>query len=112
LDLSNSGLEEFQQPEFEGYGPKTSKNVSEDTSNEIRESPNAPLVEELVSNDKKKTVFPTVAKIDFVRPKQQEKPVKYAEMYRRKAVNTARLNSIVVNAVKANQVNAVKASAC
>ncbi|GJX72825.1 hypothetical protein Tco_0311420 [Tanacetum coccineum] len=31
LDLSNSGLEEFQQPEFEGYGPKTSKSVSEDT---------------------------------------------------------------------------------
>ncbi|GJS66510.1 ribonuclease H-like domain-containing protein [Tanacetum coccineum] len=25
LDLSNSGLEEFQQPEFEGYGTKTSK---------------------------------------------------------------------------------------
>ncbi|GKB08197.1 ribonuclease H-like domain-containing protein [Tanacetum coccineum] len=35
LDLPNSGLEEFQQPEFEGYGPKTSKNVSEDTSNEV-----------------------------------------------------------------------------
>ncbi|GJX19874.1 putative ribonuclease H-like domain-containing protein [Tanacetum coccineum] len=54
LDLSYSGLEEFQQPEFEGYG------------------------EELL--------FPTVAKIEFVRPKQQEKPVrkpvKYAEMYR------------------------------
>ncbi|GJV14969.1 hypothetical protein Tco_1360292 [Tanacetum coccineum] len=35
---------------------------------------------------KKKTVFPTVAKIEFVRPKQHEKPVrkpvKYAEMYR------------------------------
>ncbi|GKG26242.1 hypothetical protein Tco_0399388, partial [Tanacetum coccineum] len=29
LDLSNSGLEEFQQPDFEGYGPKTSKSVSE-----------------------------------------------------------------------------------
>ncbi|GJT01323.1 ribonuclease H-like domain-containing protein [Tanacetum coccineum] len=87
LDLSNSGLEEFQQPEFEGYGPKTSKNVSEDTSNEVRESPDAPMVEKLVSDDKleKKTVFPTVAKIEFVRPKQQEKPVrkpvKYAEMY-------------------------------
>ncbi|GJT77010.1 ribonuclease H-like domain-containing protein [Tanacetum coccineum] len=27
LDLSNSSLEEFQQPEFEGYGPKTSKSV-------------------------------------------------------------------------------------
>ncbi|GKA71913.1 hypothetical protein Tco_0778129, partial [Tanacetum coccineum] len=86
LNLSNSGLEEFQQPEFEGYGPKTSKNVSEDTFNEVKESPDAPLVEELVSNDKKKTVFPTVAKIEFVKPKQQEKPVrkpvKYAEMYR------------------------------
>ncbi|GJU39708.1 ribonuclease H-like domain-containing protein [Tanacetum coccineum] len=87
LDLSNSGLEEFQQPEFEGYGPKTSKSVSEDISNEVRESPDALLVEELVSNDKleKKTVFPTVAKINFVRPQQQEKPVrkpvKYVEMY-------------------------------
>ncbi|GJZ05727.1 ribonuclease H-like domain-containing protein [Tanacetum coccineum] len=88
LDLSYSGLEEFQQPKFEGYGPKSSKSVSEDISNEVRESPDAPLVEELVSDDKleKKIVFPTVAKMEFVRPKQQEKPVrkpvKYAEMYR------------------------------
>ncbi|GJZ98628.1 hypothetical protein Tco_0671081, partial [Tanacetum coccineum] len=43
--------EEFQQPEFEGYGPKTSKNVSEYTSNEVRESPDAPMVEKLVSDD-------------------------------------------------------------
>ncbi|GJS06008.1 ribonuclease H-like domain-containing protein [Tanacetum coccineum] len=28
LDLSYSGLEEFQQPEFEGYGPKTNNSVS------------------------------------------------------------------------------------
>ncbi|GKE66389.1 hypothetical protein Tco_1520550 [Tanacetum coccineum] len=72
LDLSYSGLEEFQQPEFEGYRPKPSKSVSEDTSNEVRESPEAPLIEELVSDDKleKKIVFPTVAKIEFVRPKQ------------------------------------------
>ncbi|GKF30771.1 hypothetical protein Tco_0100569, partial [Tanacetum coccineum] len=71
LDLSYSGLEEFQQPEFEGYGPKTSKSVSEDISNEVRESNDAPLVEELVSDDKleKKIIFPTVAKIEFVRPK-------------------------------------------
>ncbi|GJY98632.1 hypothetical protein Tco_0516062 [Tanacetum coccineum] len=56
FDLSNFGLEEFQQPEFEGYGPKS---VSEDISNKVRESPDATLVEELVSNDKleKKTVF-------------------------------------------------------
>ncbi|GJV78543.1 ribonuclease H-like domain-containing protein [Tanacetum coccineum] len=52
LDLSNSSLEEFQQPEFEGYGPKTSKSVRKDTYNEVRESSNASLVEELVLNDK------------------------------------------------------------
>ncbi|GJX83866.1 hypothetical protein Tco_0333347 [Tanacetum coccineum] len=59
FDLSNSGLEEFQQPKFEGYGPKTSKSVSEDISNEVRESPDAPLVKELVSDDKleKKIIF-------------------------------------------------------
>ncbi|GJT58503.1 putative ribonuclease H-like domain-containing protein [Tanacetum coccineum] len=81
------GVEEFQHPEFEGYGPKTSKNVSEDISNEVRKSPNAPCVKEMVSDHKleKKIVFPTVSKIEFVRPKQQEKPVmktvKYSEMY-------------------------------
>ncbi|GJW03680.1 ribonuclease H-like domain-containing protein, partial [Tanacetum coccineum] len=111
FDLSNSGLEEFEQPEFEGYRPKTSKSVSEDISNEVKESPDAPLVKELVSDDKleKKTVFPTVAKIEFVRPKQQEKPVR--KPVKPKVVNTARPNSTVVNAVRANQVNAVKASA-
>ncbi|GKD05033.1 hypothetical protein Tco_1180007 [Tanacetum coccineum] len=74
LDLSYSGLEDFQQPEFEGYRPKPSKSVSEDTSNEVKESLDALLVEELVLDDKleKKTVFPTVAKIEFVRVKQRK----------------------------------------
>ncbi|GKE96802.1 hypothetical protein Tco_1581657, partial [Tanacetum coccineum] len=69
LDLSYSGLEEFQQPEFEGYGSMPSKSVSEDTSNKVNESLDALSVEELVSDDKleKKTIFPTVAKIEFVR---------------------------------------------
>ncbi|GJU94989.1 putative ribonuclease H-like domain-containing protein [Tanacetum coccineum] len=81
--MAFSDSEEFQQPEFEGYGPKTSKSVSEDISNEVRESPDAPLVKELVSDDKleKKTVFQTLPK----------------------AVNTARPNSAVVNVVRANQ---------
>ncbi|GJW00527.1 putative ribonuclease H-like domain-containing protein [Tanacetum coccineum] len=87
FDLSNSGLKEFQQPEFEGYGPKPSNSVSEDTSNKVRESPDAPLVKKLLLDDKleKKTIFPTIGKIEFVRPKQQEKTVrklvKYAKMY-------------------------------
>ncbi|GKC22148.1 putative ribonuclease H-like domain-containing protein, partial [Tanacetum coccineum] len=100
FDLSNSGLEEFQQPEFEGYGLKTSKRVSKDIYNEVRESHDAPLVKELVSGDKleKKTVIPTVAK-----------------MYRLTAITIKRKewpNSAVVKAVRENQVNAVKASAC
>ncbi|GKE12250.1 hypothetical protein Tco_1415801 [Tanacetum coccineum] len=75
-------------PKFEGYGPMSSKSVSEDISNKVRESPNALFVKELVSDDKleKKTVFLTIAKMEFVRPKQQEKPVRkpvmYAQMYR------------------------------
>ncbi|GKB94736.1 putative ribonuclease H-like domain-containing protein [Tanacetum coccineum] len=82
IDLSNSGLEEFQQPEFEGYGPKASKSVYKDTSNEVKKTPDAPLGKKLVSEKEKQTIFPT--KIESV--KQQEKParkpVKYAEMYR------------------------------
>ncbi|GKG32684.1 hypothetical protein Tco_0430194, partial [Tanacetum coccineum] len=74
LDLAYSDLEEFQQRNFEGYRPQTNKSVSEDTSNEVRESPDALLIKELVS-DEKKTIFPTVAKIEFVKSKQQEKPV-------------------------------------
>nr|GEU52545.1 zinc finger, CCHC-type [Tanacetum cinerariifolium] len=109
LDLSNSGLEEFKQPEFEGYGPKTSKSVSDDIPNELKAYPDAFLVKDRVTDNKycsvespivveKKTNIPTIAKVKVVRTKQQEKPVrkpvKYAEMYR------------------VNQVNAVKASAC
>ncbi|GJV26726.1 ribonuclease H-like domain-containing protein [Tanacetum coccineum] len=74
LDLSYSGLEEFKRPEFEGYGPKSSKSVSEDIYNEVRKSLDAPLIKELVSNDKleKKTIFPTIAKIEFVHPQKED----------------------------------------
>ncbi|GKE17249.1 hypothetical protein Tco_1424826 [Tanacetum coccineum] len=72
--MSYSGLEEFQHPEFEGYGPQTSNSVSEDISNEVRESLDAPLVEELVLDDKleKKTAFPTFAKIEFGHPQKED----------------------------------------
>nr|GEV13291.1 ribonuclease H-like domain-containing protein [Tanacetum cinerariifolium] len=74
--------EEFQQLEFEGYRPKTSKSANEDISNEAKESLNAPLVKELVSDDKPKAV-------NTARPK---------------AVNTARPSSVVVNPVRVNQI--------
>nr|GEZ75631.1 hypothetical protein [Tanacetum cinerariifolium] len=42
--------EEFEQPEFEGYGPKTNKSVIEDISNKVKESYDTPLVKKLVSD--------------------------------------------------------------
>nr|GEV92887.1 ribonuclease H-like domain-containing protein [Tanacetum cinerariifolium] len=75
---------------------KESKNASKDIPNELKESPNAPLVKNRVSKNKyyplespvvveKKTNVPTNAIFEVVRPKQQEKlvrkPVKYVEMY-------------------------------
>nr|GEV20891.1 hypothetical protein [Tanacetum cinerariifolium] len=92
--------EEFQQPEFQSYGPKSceteSKNASKEIPNKLKESPNAHLVKDRVSDNKdcsvkspvmeeKKTVVPNAAKIEFVKAKQQEKPIrkpiKYVEMY-------------------------------
>ncbi|GJW72787.1 hypothetical protein Tco_0132157 [Tanacetum coccineum] len=92
FDLSNSSLEEFQQPEFEGYRPKTSKSVSENISTEVRESPDTPLLTAITIKGKGWYLG-----IIIQGPK---------------AVNTATLNSSVVNAMRENQANAVKASTC
>ncbi|GKD59326.1 hypothetical protein Tco_1296835 [Tanacetum coccineum] len=61
------------KPEFQGYGPKTSKNVCKDILDEVWKSPDAPLVEELVSDAEKfekKTIFPT--NIEFVKQKKNQ----------------------------------------
>ncbi|GKB82126.1 ribonuclease H-like domain-containing protein [Tanacetum coccineum] len=50
IDLSNSGLEEFQQSEFEGCGVKVNKSVTENSSNEIKKTSDAPIIEDWVSN--------------------------------------------------------------
>ncbi|GJY16461.1 hypothetical protein Tco_0386883 [Tanacetum coccineum] len=92
LDLSYSGLDEFKEPEFKGYGLENSKKesnvVCENSSNETKKNSDAPIIEEWVSDDedevettvvvKKKTIIPTAAKIE----KPVRKPVRYAEMYR------------------------------
>ncbi|GJY52308.1 hypothetical protein Tco_0443155 [Tanacetum coccineum] len=110
LDLSYSGLEEFQQPEFEGYGLRANKSVCENSSNETKKNSDAPLIEEWVSDNEdevespivveKKTVVPTIPKVDVVRPKQQEKSVRKTV----RQVNTAR-QKVVVNAVRTNRGN-------
>ncbi|GJW72790.1 hypothetical protein Tco_0132160 [Tanacetum coccineum] len=88
IDLSNSGLEEFQQPEFEGYGPKASKSVCKDTSNEVKKTLDAPLGS-LQLPSKGRDVNIAKEKVYNAKPK---------------AVNTARPTLAVVNAVRANQV--------
>ncbi|GKB25731.1 hypothetical protein Tco_0865132 [Tanacetum coccineum] len=50
IDLANSGLEEFKQPEFEEYGVKVNKSVSENSSNEIKKTSGAPIIEDWVSD--------------------------------------------------------------
>ncbi|GKE48354.1 ribonuclease H-like domain-containing protein, partial [Tanacetum coccineum] len=77
INLSNSGLEEFQQPEFEGYGPKASKSVYKDTSNEVKKTPDALLGEKLVSEKKKQTIFPTKIESAKQQEKLARKPVKH-----------------------------------
>ncbi|GJZ32357.1 hypothetical protein Tco_0577793 [Tanacetum coccineum] len=109
LDLSYSGPDEFKDPEFKSYGSEN-KQVSEDTSS---------FVESLL-NVEKETIF-LDKKIEFVKPKNHEKPVKKSVRLIvntikgkgwPKAVNTARPHSAVVNAVRVNQENVVEASAC
>ncbi|GKB51169.1 ribonuclease H-like domain-containing protein [Tanacetum coccineum] len=100
LDLSYSGLDEFKEPEFKSYGSEDSKQesniVCDKKSDDSKENSDDSLVKEQVSEDtssfvesslnvEKETVF-LDKKIEFVKPKNHEKPVKksvrYAEMYR------------------------------
>ncbi|GJS67079.1 hypothetical protein Tco_0681643 [Tanacetum coccineum] len=91
LDLSYSGLDEFKEPEFKGYGPENSKQesnvVCEKESDNSKENSDESLVKEQVSQDKssfvesspnvdKETVFPANKKVEFTKPKNHEKPVK------------------------------------
>ncbi|GJW74489.1 hypothetical protein Tco_0133859 [Tanacetum coccineum] len=57
VDLSNSGLEEFKQPEFEGYKVKVNKSVSENSSNEIKKTSGAPIIEDWVSDSDEDETF-------------------------------------------------------
>nr|GEX32146.1 ribonuclease H-like domain-containing protein [Tanacetum cinerariifolium] len=78
--------------EFEGYGPKSSKIESQNVSEvfEPKENSDALFVQEQVLEDlEKKTMSLTSSKVEFVKTKEQIKPirkiVKYAEMYRSKS---------------------------
>ncbi|GJV71606.1 putative ribonuclease H-like domain-containing protein [Tanacetum coccineum] len=140
-DLSFSGLEEFTsepiviKPIVENSEAK----ASEAKPKAVRKNNGAPIIEDWVSDNEKddvprakiekKTFKPSFTKIEFVKPKQQEKTarkiVNHVEQNRQnihiprvlitcrpKVVVNAIRPKAVVNAVKGNYVNAVKASAC
>ncbi|GJS69626.1 putative ribonuclease H-like domain-containing protein [Tanacetum coccineum] len=117
LDLSYSGLDEFKEPEFKGYGPENSEqetNVVCDKKSD-KENSKESLVEEQVSQDTssfvesspnvdKETVFPVNKKVELTKPKNHEKRVKksvrYAEMYRSQSPKGNQRN---LNGQKSNQ---------
>ncbi|GKA68842.1 hypothetical protein Tco_0768759 [Tanacetum coccineum] len=72
IDLSNSGLEEFQQPEFEGYGFKANKSVCENSSNEIKKTTDSPIIEDWVSDCDEDESEVIVLKYDNVQHKPEQ----------------------------------------
>ncbi|GKA66278.1 hypothetical protein Tco_0766086 [Tanacetum coccineum] len=89
IDLSYSSLEEFQQPEFEGYGVKVNKSVCENSSNEIKKTSDAPIIEDWVSDCDEDESELRVLKFDNVQHKleQENKPRKACQNPRNNRTN-------------------------
>ncbi|GJY17200.1 hypothetical protein Tco_0388691 [Tanacetum coccineum] len=78
IDLSNSGLEKFKQPEFEGYGVKVNKGASENVSKEVKKTSDAPIIEDWVSDcDEDETVV--LESLNVQKPKQADQPRKVSQ---------------------------------
>ncbi|GJX82730.1 putative ribonuclease H-like domain-containing protein [Tanacetum coccineum] len=125
-DLSFSGLEEFVNEPIVSE-PTTKKPIVEtseaktsvDKPKAVRKNNCAPIIKDWVSDSdeedvpqakiQKKTVIPSFAKIEFVKSKEQVKYPRKTTV--KQAVNNAARPKAVLNAVKGNQVNVVKASA-
>ncbi|GKB22286.1 hypothetical protein Tco_0856209 [Tanacetum coccineum] len=78
IDLSNSRLEKFKQPEFEGYGVKVNKGASENVSKEVKKTSDAPIIEDWVSDcDEDETVV--LEYLNVQKPKQADQPRKVSQ---------------------------------
>ncbi|GJW06480.1 putative ribonuclease H-like domain-containing protein, partial [Tanacetum coccineum] len=109
LDLSYSGLDEFKEPEFKGYGPENSKKESNVVSDDEEQDKSK-------TKPEKKTIILTFAKIEKpVKRSVRPRIVNTARSYRTpvntvrpRVINTARQNRTLVNAARANRFNAGK----
>nr|GEW52267.1 hypothetical protein [Tanacetum cinerariifolium] len=100
IDLSHTGLLKFAEPSVESYGVKPIKVVTQTSSlkvsEPVTENNGAPIIEVWITKGEdeveyppkieRKTVEPSVDKVEVDIPKQNDKParkpVKYAEMYK------------------------------
>ncbi|GKB53969.1 hypothetical protein Tco_0904722 [Tanacetum coccineum] len=102
FDLSYSGLDEFKEPEFKGYGHKDSEQesnvVCDKKLDNSKENSIESLVEEQVSQDKssfvetspnvdKETFFPVNKNVEFTKSKNHEKPVKKSVSFNHLQIN-------------------------
>ncbi|GJY31565.1 ribonuclease H-like domain-containing protein [Tanacetum coccineum] len=73
-------IDEFKQPEFEGYGVKVKKNVSENSSNEIKKTSGALIIEDWVSDsDEDETIEKVSESANVQKPKQADQPRKVSQ---------------------------------
>ncbi|GKD03029.1 ribonuclease H-like domain-containing protein, partial [Tanacetum coccineum] len=88
IDLSNSSLEEFKQPEFDGYRVKVKKNVSENSSNEIKKTSGAPIIEDWGSDSNEDETMENVSESANVqKPEQADQPRKVSQNPRNNSTN-------------------------
>ncbi|GJT54770.1 hypothetical protein Tco_0989824 [Tanacetum coccineum] len=80
IDLSNSGLKEFKQPEFEGYNVRVNKSVCENASKEVKKTSDAPIIEDWASDfDEDESVVKVLKYVNVQqKSKQADEPRKFS----------------------------------
>ncbi|GKD45082.1 putative ribonuclease H-like domain-containing protein, partial [Tanacetum coccineum] len=87
IDLSNFGLKEFQLPEFEGYEAKVNKSAYENSSNEIKKTTGAPIIEDWGSDSDEDEFEVIISKNVQHKPEQVKQPRNVSENPRNKKTN-------------------------
>ncbi|GJZ11346.1 retrovirus-related pol polyprotein from transposon TNT 1-94 [Tanacetum coccineum] len=91
VDLSNSGLKEFKQPEFSGYGVKVNESQNEKSPSKPKKAPTAPIIEDWVSDsDEDEPEIRVVEKVQKD-PKQADEPRKTSDISRNKSASWNKL---------------------
>ncbi|GKB16655.1 ribonuclease H-like domain-containing protein [Tanacetum coccineum] len=95
IDISHSGIEKFKESEFVGYGVKVDKIVSKISSTKTKKTPNAPIIEDWVSDCEEDEIMSKVVKSVNVqqKPKQANEPRNASQIPRYNKENKNKLNS-------------------